>query len=181
MSICGEGAVGKTSLKNRFQNKGFRSEHLMTIGADFVSHKHEVDGNQTTFQLWDMAGQSQFKAVRPRFFRGSVAGLMVYDVTRPDTFKKLTNWIQELWNNNGRGYVPIIIVGNKADLRDKNSVSIETGEAYAKKITEMTEKKGFSVKHIETSAKTGLNVNDAFEQLARQIYEGLEKGTMKLD
>ncbi len=135
ISLLGDGAVGKTSLRNRFMGRGFRTEHLMTIGADFAAHEFPVDGNKTTFQIWDLAGQDSFKTVRARFFNGSMGALMVFDVTRKDSFMNVTKWITELWNNSGRGVVPVILLGNKADLRSSDSVAVEQANKYAAALT----------------------------------------------
>lgn len=180
ISLMGDGAVGKTSLRNRFMGRGFRQEHLMTIGADFATHDFDIDGQKTTFQIWDLAGQDTFRSVRARFFRGAMGGLCIYDVTRPDTFRNITRWIEELWRNSGRGIVPIILLGNKADLRDSNSVSMEQGNKYAAALTQKTQSHGFQVYHLETSAKTGLNVEQAFGTIGKQIIQGLKDGTIKL-
>ncbi|MHA2504048.1 MAG: Rab family GTPase [Candidatus Kariarchaeaceae archaeon] len=180
IALCGDGAVGKTSLRNRFMGRGFREEHLMTIGADFATHDVEIDSNKVTFQLWDLAGQDTFRSVRARFFRGAMGGILIYDVTRRQSFLNLTRWIEELWRNSGRGVVPIIILGNKADLRDSNSVQVDQGIKYVEALTQKTRAQGFNVHHMETSAKTGLNVNEAFNQIGRQIIDGLSRGTIKL-
>jgi len=181
VALCGDGAVGKTSLRNRFMGRGFREEHLMTIGADFATYDSEIDNQKITYQIWDLAGQDTFRTVRARFFRGAMGGLMVYDVTRPQSFKNITRWIEELWRNSGRGVIPIILLGNKADLRDSDSVAIEQAERYAQALTQKTKDRGFVVHHMETSAKTGLNVEDAFLQIGKQIKTGLEEGRMKLN
>lgn len=181
ISLCGDGAVGKTSLRNRFMGRGFRSEHLMTIGADFNTYDKVIDNQKTTYQIWDLAGQDTFRSVRARFFRGAMGGLMIYDVTRPDSFKNITRWIEELWRNSGRGVVPIILLGNKADLRTANSISLEQGNKYAQALSQKTAKYGFNVIHMETSAKTGLNVDEAFTSIGRTIIDCLKKGSIKLN
>lgn len=180
ITLLGDGAVGKTSLKNRFMGRGFRREHLMTIGADFAVYEKQYGEDKITFQIWDLAGQDTFKSVRARFFRGAMGGLCVFDVTRSESFMNVTRWIEELWRNGGRGVVPIILLGNKADLRDDNCVSPKQADAFAEALTKKTQQYGFDVHSLDTSAKTGYNVDQAFDTIAKQIIESLEKGTMKL-
>ncbi|MHA2090173.1 MAG: Rab family GTPase [Candidatus Kariarchaeaceae archaeon] len=180
VTLLGDGAVGKTSLRNRFMGKGFRTEHLMTIGADFATYDRNLEGHNVTYQIWDLAGQDTFRSVRARFFRGSMAGLCVFDVTRKDSFMHITKWIEELWKNSGRGVVPIILLGNKADLRDRHSVPSPQADQYAQALSAKTNKYGFQVYYMDTSAKTGLNVNEAFDQIGKQVIEGLQQGRIKL-
>jgi Ras-related protein Rab-2A len=187
LKICllGDGAVGKTSLREQFMGRGFRKEHQMTIGADFASYERTLtasDGREfnVTFQIWDLAGQETFQGVRARFFKGSLGALVVYDVTRPESFMNLTKWIEELWRNNGRGILPIVLLGNKADLRDGKSVSEKKSVEYAQAISNNTRKNGFDVQYMNTSAKTGLNVEKAFDTLGLVIIDMLQKGAMKI-
>ena len=182
IALLGDGAVGKTSLRNRFMGRGFNTSHLMTIGADFASYVKPIDGKNVTYQIWDLAGQQTFKNVRARFYRGALGGLMLFDITRKSSFMNVTSWIEEIWRNSGRGPgVPIILLGNKSDLRDKDSVSNKMGIQYAEALSRKTIKKGFKVHYMETSAKTGLNVNEAFETIGRQIIELLKSGRLSLD
>lgn len=185
ISLLGDGAVGKTSLRERFMGRGFKREHMMTIGADFASYEKEIrlqngDIYNVTFQIWDLAGQQTFQSIRSRFFRGSMGALCVFDVTRPDSFQNITQWIEELWRNNGRGIVPITILGNKSDLRNKNSVSSDKAAQYAAAISKNTMSRGFEVQYMDTSAKEGLNVERAFDTLGLTIIQLLQSGKMSL-
>ena len=83
------------------------------------------------FKFGDIAGQKRFTDMRARFFQGSMAALAVFDVTRPDSFQNVPKWIEEVWKNNGKGAIPIILIGNKSDLRDRKSVAIRSAEDYA--------------------------------------------------
>ncbi len=178
ITLMGDGAVGKTSLRNRFMGLGFDVTHSATIGADFAAHKKLINykGNEydITFQIWDMAGQKRFQEVRSRFYYGAQGGLVLFDVTRQDSFYNLNSWIEELWKYNGnkQPIVPIVIIGNKIDLRETStSVPRENGIAYAAALSQRTEPYGFTVKYIETSAKSGENVELAFEELAKVIID----------
>jgi small GTP-binding protein len=175
LTLLGDGAVGKTSLRKRFMGQGYRAEHLQTIGADFAAKDTELEHNQAlrtvTFQIWDLAGQQRFQSVRSRFFHGSMAGICVFDITREDSFKSLRVWIEELWRQNGKGVVPIIVLGNKSDLRSRSSVSNKRAEEYCKKLSATTSPHGFEVVYVETSAKTGDNVDQAFELIGQKIID----------
>ncbi|MHA2030997.1 MAG: GTP-binding protein [Candidatus Kariarchaeaceae archaeon] len=184
LALMGDGAVGKTSLRKQYMGKGFQATHMMTIGSDFAVHNTiiEVDGTQreVMFQIWDLAGQPNFKAVRARFFKGAVAGLCIFDINRRETYNNIPSWIDELWQNNGRGIVPVVLLGNKADLRNKKSVSQKESIKYAKLITERVKNRGFRVEFLETSAKTGLNVKEAFRTIAQQVVRAFDQGTIKV-
>lgn len=184
LALMGDGAVGKTSLRKRYMGQGFQVSHLMTIGSDFAVHNTtlNVDGEDrdVIFQIWDLAGQPNFKAVRARFFKGAVAGLCVFDINRRETYNNIPAWITELWQNCGRGIVPVVLLGNKADLRTKKSVSKREATKYAQVITNSQKKKGFTVEFMETSAKAGLNVKEAFATIGTQVVRAFDNGTLKI-
>ena len=173
IALLGDAAVGKTSLRRRFMGESFSTQHLMTIGADFSTTKMAIDESNITFQLWDIAGAQGFSSIRSQFYRGVKGALCVFDVTRQETYLNIPNWINELWQHNGTGQVPIILLGNKSDLRTNSSVPKESAEVYAKQIEEaMT--LPYRISYLDTSAKTGLNVNHAFEALGRQMLRAVD-------
>ena len=179
VSLLGEGAVGKTSLRRRYLGEGFTTGYMMTIGADFAVKKLTIDDIEFTLQIWDLAGQQRFSAVREVYYRGTSGCLLVFDITRPDTYEAIPNWLHELIRNNKNRIVPMILIGNKADLREQNPYSVppEYAQEYARSLSEWS---GFDVPYIETSAKTGQNVQAAFETLARQILIFYEKEKIKV-
>ena len=178
ITLLGEGAVGKTSLRRRYLGEGFTKGYSMTIGADFAVKKVYIEGVEYTLQIWDLAGQQRFSAVREVYYRGTSGSLLVFDITRPETYEAIPNWLHELIRNNKNRIVPMVLIGNKADIRDTNPYSVprEYAEQYAESLAKWS---GFEVPYIETSAKTGENVESAFETLAKQITLYFEKERVK--
>jgi len=177
--VIGDGMVGKTSLCKRFMKKGFTHEYKQTIGADYYMYSHEVKLEDLNLRLnvkwilYDLAGQFAYYEVRPLFYYGAKAALVVFDISRPETFMSLPAWIFEFWKYAPGNIVekrPIVIVGNKSDLRGKvpNVVPYEKAVEYAEKVSKVT---GFKVPYIETSALLVKGVDEAFEMLLRIVLE----------
>ncbi|MHA2271544.1 MAG: GTP-binding protein [Candidatus Hodarchaeales archaeon] len=178
ITLLGEGAVGKTALCNQFMGKLFSADYHMTIGADVFFKDKTVEGKEIKFQIWDLAGQPRFEIVQPPYYRGALGALLVFDVTRPESLERIPQWVERLWEFSGKGKVPIVLLGNKVDLRRIPSVIAlqpEHGYAVAKRLSEASIKAGFAVPYLETSAKTGRNVEDAFLLLAKSISQFIQR------
>lgn len=175
--LIGDGGVGKTAIRERYLGKGFKAQYLLTIGADFAMRDDVVRGVAIRYQIWDLAGQQRFDAVREVYYKGSVGALLVYDVTRPDSYFNTPKWINELWTNNGRGRVPIVVVANKIDMRElsDDTVSSEQGRIFTERLTKLTKPEGFDCYFIETSAKTGVNIQAAFTLLGENIMRFVDR------
>jgi len=155
----------------------FRASYLETLGADFVVKTIQFDDIIFTADIWDLAGQPTFKNVRKLYYHGAMGGLIIFDVTRWDTFESISNWLEELWQSNGLGMVPVVFIGNKIDLRIHGiaTLSASRGTQYAQDVSNFTRKFGFECTYLETSAKFGTNVNEAFYLLMRNIFSYLAK------
>lgn len=175
--LAGDGAVGKTAIRERYLGKGFSSNYMMTIGADFALKEASIREKSIKFQIWDLAGQPRFGTVRSVYYYGCLGGLLLFDVTRPDTFTNLDSWLEEIFKHNGKGMIPIVLLGNKVDLRDQfpNHISDGQAEEFAEKLSKKTMESGFPVKYMPTSAKTGLNVSAAFDMLGSVYLDYVEK------
>jgi len=163
--LLGDGAVGKTSLVQRFIHGKFQSGYLMTIGMEPYSRFEDISGTKVCLQLWDIAGQDRFASMRQIFFKGSLGALVTYDMTRRQSFDNLKTWIGEARSESPR--IMLMLAGNKIDLEDLRDVSTEEGEKYAKD--------NGMIGFIETSAKTGDNVAEAFLAMGEAILRSIEK------
>ncbi|MFX1309323.1 MAG: GTP-binding protein [Promethearchaeota archaeon] len=160
--LGGEGGVGKTSMVHRFVEDSFQADYKSTIGTSIMKKECEFHGldSKVRFVIWDLAGQAQFKRVRQTYVSNAEAGILVYDVTRKETLNSLESWFKEIKSVSPT--ISLILVGNKIDLVDDRVISIDQGEELAKKL---------SLSYIETSARTGENINDAFKMLALQMIK----------
>ncbi len=158
--MLGDGAVGKTALTVRFSTGMFKEDYSTTIGTDFSVKKLEIPELNAiaTLVIYDLAGQPRFAAVRPSFYVGAKGGLLVFDVTRRSSFLNLENWVNEAYNSIGHP-IPMLVVANKIDLPDR-VVPTHEGIAFAKS-------HGFL--YVESSAKTGENVETAYREIVKDI------------
>jgi small GTP-binding protein len=160
--LGGDGAVGKTSMVHRFVEDKFEKDYKSTIGTSIMKKECRFEGlhSGVRFIIWDLAGQAQFKRVRQSYLANAEAGILVYDVTNKTSFENLESWNNEI--KNGSPNIALILVGNKIDLEEKREVNFQEGENLAQKL---------GLSYIETSAKTGENIEDAFRMLALQIIQ----------
>ncbi|MHA2270827.1 MAG: GTP-binding protein [Candidatus Hodarchaeales archaeon] len=184
VKICllGDGAVGKTSLKNRFLGGGFDPKYLITIGADFAVRDVEIpSGEKYKLQIWDLAGQPRFDAVRTLYYRGSMGALLIFDITNRASLENLENWVKEYWRNSGETSVPMIVIANKKDLRGQlpSSITEEEGKQFIEALSAKSSTIGIKFRYLETSAKSGENVEESFIRLASEIHNFLKSsGTL---
>ena len=159
--VVGDGGVGKTALTIRFSKGFFTEDYKMTIGVDFhvktISIDTEEEGPiKVKLQIWDTGGQERFSSIRPMYYRGSLGGLLIFDLTSYESFEHLPQWIEEV-RANIKTEIPLLLVGNKSDLINERSLSNEEINSFTQK---------FNLYYMETSAKTGEGVGDCFYILA---------------
>ena len=159
--LAGEGAVGKTTLINRFVTGSFSTDYKATIGVAIFSKLLEIDGMEVSLQIWDIAGQTLFRNLRTRFFQNAKGALLVYDLTMPSTLANLNKWINDI--KNVTNAIPFVLIGNKVDLTELQSI---TTEEVNKFINEHQE----DIKtHFQTSALSEENVEEAFTEISRRM------------
>ena len=158
-------AVGKSCILLQFTDNKFRYQHELTIGVEFGAKTIDINGKSIKIQIWDTAGQEAFQAITRTYYKGAIGALLVYDITRRETFTHATKWLDDVRTNSSKN-VTVILIGNKKDLEDKRQVSYEEGEAFAKENGLM---------FLETSAKTAYNVVEAFNLSAQCILNNIER------
>ncbi|ODV89304.1 hypothetical protein CANCADRAFT_137154 [Tortispora caseinolytica NRRL Y-17796] len=162
--LLGEAAVGKSSLVLRFVSNEFQEHKEPTIGAAFLTQKCQLPNRTIKFEIWDTAGQERFASLAPMYYRNAQAAVVVYDVTKPASFVKARHWVSELHAQASPDIV-IALVGNKVDLAsDDNGPRVATAEGQA-----LADDEGLLF--LETSAKTGSNVQEVFTALANKLPE----------
>lgn len=170
--LLGDGAVGKTALRERYLGKPFTDDYKMTIGCDIVVKAiDDPEIGQVNFQIWDLSGQPSFDGVRMAYYSGAAGGVIVFDITRAETFNNTARWTNHLWRYNGKSKIPIIILGNKVDLRDSvpDSVQPRQGQLLAEELSKISSRANFQVQYLETSALTRYHVDEAFMVLGKSI------------
>lgn len=173
--LAGDGAVGKTSVRQRYIGKEFKENYMMTIGANFITKKIEVpEGhNFVKAQIWDLAGQPSFQEVREKYYKGSHGAIIVFDITRKSSFENIHNWIKEIGRQITTPILPVVLFGNKIDLlKDPNEmVSKEEIAEMQQIISELLGEGRLEVPFIFTSAKTNKNIDHGFKLALEKIIE----------
>lgn len=165
-SLLIQTGVGKSCLLLQFSDKRFQPVHDLTIGVEFGARMVQVQGKQIKLQIWDTAGSESFQSITRSYYRGAAGALLVYDVTRRETFEHLTKWLEEARQNANSNMV-VMLIGNKVDLEARRVVSTEEGHKFAQE---------HGLIFLETSAKTAHNVEEAFVGTAAAIHENILTG-----
>jgi Ras-related protein Rab-1A len=163
--FVGDAFVGKSSLLLRFTDDTFSDSYVSTIGADFKVKIFNIVGTRVKAQIWDTAGQERFRntcSLKSSYYRGGRGFFLVFDLTNRDSFYNITSWSQEIDRYAVAGYT-ILLIGNKQDLSKDRQIDRQLAEKFAM---------DHGVDYIETSAKTGANVEDIFVQLVTAIVFG---------
>ncbi|KAL5973489.1 Ras-related protein Rab2BV [Asimina triloba] len=163
--LIGDSGVGKSNILSRFTRNEFCLESKSTIGVEFATKTLKVEGKTVKAQIWDTAGQERYRAITSAYYRGAVGALLVYDITKRQTFDNVQRWIREL-RDHADSNIVILMAGNKSDLKHLRAVQEEDAHALA-------EKEGLSF--LETSALEALNVEKAFQCILTEIYNIISK------
>ncbi|XP_003573862.2 ras-related protein Rab11D [Brachypodium distachyon] len=159
--LIGDSGVGKSNLLTRFTRNEFSLESKSTIGVEFATRSIRVDDKVVKAQIWDTAGQERYRAVTSAYYRGALGALLVYDITKRQSFDHIPRWLEELRGHADKNIV-IMLVGNKSDLEDERAVSTEDAKEFAEKE---------NVFFLETSALQATNVENAFQTVLSEIFK----------
>lgn len=157
--LIGDSNVGKSSLLKKYIKNEFSHSYITTIGIDFQIKYLNVCNKKIKLQIWDTAGQERYQIVAKNYFNSSDGFIIVYDITKRHSFDNMNNWIEQI-TDYAPNYSKSVIFGNKQDLKDMREVKYIEGQELAKKS---------NFKFYETSAKEGINLNEGFEYLVKEI------------
>ncbi|XP_077404003.1 ras-related protein Rab-42a [Vanacampus margaritifer] len=169
--LLGDSTVGKSSLLKRFTDGVYSDVADPTVGVDFYARSLDIQpGVKIRLQLWDTAGQERFRSITTSYYRNSVGGLLVFDLTNRKTFEHVREWYNEVSEHILPHHMIYILIGHKSDLKKERKVSLDEAEQLAAEL---------GIRYIETSAKCNINVDRAFAHLTRDVYELLKSGAIE--
>jgi Ras-related protein Rab-11A len=128
--LIGDSGVGKSNLLSRFTRNEFNLDSKSTIGVEFATRSIQVDAKTIKAQIWDTAGQERYRAITSAYYRGAVGALLVYDISKQQTYDNVTRWLKEL-RDHADSNIVIMLVGNKSDLRHLRAVPTEEAKKFA--------------------------------------------------
>ena len=170
--LTGSAASEKSELINKFIKSKFTSNYKLTMGVDILTKEVEYNpGEVAKVTIWDIGGDEHFEFVRGTFYRGASGALIVFDLTREQTYEETRKWLTEIKQSIGED-IPYLLIGNKPDSLEE----IENG-INRKEVRALVKDEGML--YIETSTKTGELIEEAFTELTRKIIEHKKKGTLQ--
>jgi small GTP-binding protein len=160
LKVCllGDGAVGKTSLIRRYVFDAFDDKYLVSFGTKVSKKLVPVDDAEVDLMIWDILGQRTNESLHAAYYRGAAGALAVCDYTRPSTMDSLSSWITSF--RSVVGDTPVFILANKNDL--EKQFTFTDLKAFGDSL---------SCDVMETSARTGENVEVAFSAISRKLVE----------
>ena len=164
ITVIGDGGVGKTSLIKKYTKGSFKKEYIKTLGAQFSKYDEKIENSAVKLFFWDIAGQKEFSFMRPTFYKGSKAAIIVFSHAPNEidtSFNHISEWHEDIKKYCGN--IPIVLFGNKIDL-------ITDEKLNERKIEEIVDKRDF-LGYYKTSAKTGNGVYKAFQAIIKDLYE----------
>ncbi|ELW65566.1 Ras-related protein Rab-23 [Tupaia chinensis] len=167
MVVVGNGAVGKSSMIQRYCKGIFTKDYKKTIGVDFLERQIQVNDEDVRLMLWDTAGQEEFDAITKAYYRGAQACVLVFSTTDRESFEAISSWREKVVAEVGD--IPTVLVQNKIDLLDESCIKNEEAEALAKRL---------KLRFYRTSVKEDLNVNEGVFNTSGGSHLGQNSSTL---
>ena len=168
--IVGDSSVGKSNILLRFSRNEFDSGHQATLGIEFAN-KHVIHNNvDYLVQIWDTAGQENFRSVTRAYYKASAVAMVVYDITKEESFSHIQSWMKDC-KELAPSTVLIALIGNKSDLEDQRVITKERGENLARENKMM---------FFETSALNGNGIENAFKKCIAAVDKKIRNGEYNL-
>ena len=164
--FVGLNGVGKTSIINQYLDKTFTENYLMTIGSDKTLKKINIEGKEVTLEICDTTGHEEYRKINEIFMKNTDIALIVYDITKRESFEELTNWINSVKEINNNKNVIFGIAANKSDLYEQKVINKKEGEEFAKNNNAL---------FFETSAKDYDSVENVFLTLTKEYLKNKEE------
>lgn len=171
MVLIGDSGVGKSNILGRFTRNEFNLDSKSTIGVEFATRTVNVDGKTIKAQIWDTAGQERYRAITSAYYRGAVGALLMYDISKGDSYENVSRWLTEL-REHADPQIVIMLVGNKCDLKHLRAIPTEEAKNFASEN---------NLLFIETSALDATNVGLAFQNILTEIYRMYSDQTLQAD
>ena len=159
--LLGDSSVGKTSILLEYISNKFDESSISTVGVDYMDKIIDYNKFKIKLQIWDTSGEEKFRTITKNFYRNADGLLVVFDLTKKESYDHIRSWINEAKENNDK--LKTILIGNKLDLKDERIVAIDVAKQFAEKN---------NLKYIETSAKDGTNINESFQAIIDLLFDG---------
>ena len=160
--ILGDSKVGKSCFLTRYADKTYQEDYLSTIGMDYKIKNYELEnGAIIKLYIWDTAGQDRFRSITSNYYKGADGIILIYDITKQETFNNVRNWITSI-KEEAPAKVVLILVGNKVDDEKNRAVQQSEGEKIADE---------YNLPFLECSSKSDINVTETFDVLVKKIVE----------
>jgi small GTP-binding protein len=147
-------------LIKKYTQGSFQKDYIKTLGAQFSKYDEEINGDNCKLFFWDIAGQREFDFMRPTFYKGSKAAIIVFSHTDKESFEHISTWYEDIKIYTGD--LPIVLFGNKTDLVNEDDLDNQ-------KVEDIVKKNNF-LGYYMTSAKTGNGVYEAFQAIIKELY-----------